>query len=145
MATQDDAISGLEFEARYQRLVSKLDTGHNQDCIECRNCRACARSTFCRDSERLVGCHYCVASTNCTDCSHSSHSSRLVGCHHCLLSEDCTASSYLVRCTALANCTYCFGCIGLSGKDFYILNEPYERAEYFKVTARLTRELRLGT
>ncbi|MEN9579395.1 MAG: hypothetical protein RJA70_2404 [Pseudomonadota bacterium] len=143
MATEHDEISASDFEARFRRLTTALDAGHNQDCIECHRCSACARSTFCSDSERLVGCHYCVASTNCTDCSHSSHCARLVGCHHCRLSEDCTASSYLVRCTALANCSYCFGCVGLSGKDFHILNEPYERSEYFKVTARLTRELRL--
>jgi hypothetical protein len=44
---------------------------------------------------------------------------------------------------ALAGCTYCFGCVGLSGVDFRILNEPYERDEYFAITQRLARELRI--
>ena len=52
-------------------------------------------------------------------------------------------SSYLVRSVALSDCTYAFGCAGLSGKDFHILNEPYERAAYFETTRRLMRELGL--
>jgi hypothetical protein len=58
-------------------------------------------------------------------------------------SHDCTSSDYLVRCAAMSNCSYCFGCVGLSGKDFHILNEPYERQDYFRITAELTRQLRL--
>jgi hypothetical protein len=34
--------------------------------------------------------------------------------------------------------------VGLSGKDFYILNEPVERSEYFRIADSLTRKLRLG-
>jgi len=30
----------------------------------------------------------------------------------------------------------------VSGVDFYILNEPYRRAEYFELTRRLQQELR---
>jgi hypothetical protein len=41
----------------------------------------------------------------------------------------------------MSDCTYCFGCVGLSHRDFFILNEPYERAAYFETTARLAREL----
>jgi hypothetical protein len=53
-------------------------------------------------------------------------------------------SSYLVRSVALSDCTYCFGCVGLSHKDFHVLNEPYGRTEYFDVTRRLAEELGLG-
>jgi hypothetical protein len=49
----------------------------------------------------------------------------------------------LIRSVALTNCTYCFGCVGLSGKDFHILNEPYGRSEYFSIARRLERELKL--
>lgn len=136
-------LSAGEFEQRYHALATSLTAGDNQDCVECRQCRACARSTFCRHSERLVGCHYCNECDNCTDCSHCRGSSRLVGCHHCVLSQDCTSSSYLIRCEALSNCNYCFGCVGLSGKDFHILNEPYNRQDYFELTRRLRSELRL--
>jgi len=48
-----------------------------------------------------------------------------------------------VRSVGCSGCTYCFGCVGLSRRDFYILNEPYDRAAYFETTARLVRDLRL--
>ena len=65
----------------------------------------------------------------------------MVACHHCIECESCTRSSYLVRSVAVSDSTYCFGCVGLSGKDFHILNEPYDRTTYFEITRRLSREL----
>lgn len=49
-----------------------------------------------------------------------------------------------MRSVGLAGCTYCFGCVGLSNKDFHILNEPYARREYFAIVARLNKDLRIG-
>jgi hypothetical protein len=46
-----------------------------------------------------------------------------------------------VRCVAVSRATYCFGCVGISNKDFHILNEPYPRAAYFEITRRLAAEL----
>ncbi len=139
-----ERLSPAEFESRYQDLTRRLDSGANQDCIECNRCVACSRSTFCREGERLVGCHYCTSCKACTDCSHCRRCERLVGCNHCVASEDCTACSYLTRCRAMSNCSYCFGCVGLSSKDFHILNEPYSREDYFRITQELSRDLRLG-
>jgi hypothetical protein len=133
-----------EFEERFRRLSSALSQSENQDCVECVRCVSCSRSTFCRESERLVGSHYCTRCKSCTECSHCRNCSRLVGCHHCSWSDDCTQSRYLTRCVSLSNCNYCFGCVGLSGKDFHILNEPYSRTDYFAITAELSRQLRLG-
>jgi hypothetical protein len=58
-------------------------------------------------------------------------------------SERCTQSAYLVKCVGLAACSYCFGCVGLSHKDFHILNEPYDRKTYFAITTKLAEQLRL--
>ena len=44
-----------------------------------------------------------------------------------------------LRCNA--DCTYCFGCVGLSKKDFHILNVGFSRQEYFELTKRLKKEL----
>ena len=137
------ALDANEFERRWSELMHGLSAGQNEACIECHGCRSCARSTFCRDSERLVGCHYCVRCSNCTDCSHCHDCERMVSCHHCVASTDCTATRYAVRSVALSNCNYCFGCVGLSGRDFHILNEPYSRQAYFEVTAALARRLGL--
>jgi hypothetical protein len=58
-------------------------------------------------------------------------------------SENCVASAYLVRSTGCTSCNYCFGCVGLSRRDFCILNEPYDRATYFEIANRLARELHI--
>lgn len=131
------------FEARYRELLNDLRVrGGNDRCVECTGCHGCSGSTFCRDSERLTRCHYCVECRLCIDCSHCHGSTGLVSCHHCMDCESCVGSSYLMRCAAMAGSTYCFGCVGLSDKDFYILNEPYERSEYFAITRRLLHDLR---
>jgi hypothetical protein len=67
----------------------------------------------------------------------------LIGCQHCIECDSCSSSSYLVRSTALTRSSYCFGCVGLSSRDYHILNEPYDRSTYFAILRRLTRELRL--
>lgn len=133
-----------EFERRYTELLKSAQAPGNELCVECTACTACSRSTFCRESTRLVGCHYCVRSEHCTDCSHCRDSVRLVSCHHCIASEDCTSSRYVVRSRGLSNCTYCFGCVGLSGKDFHILNEPYSRKQYFELVDHLSKTLRFA-
>ena len=62
-------------------------------------------------------------------------------CAYCVQCENCTGSAYLILCRSLQDCNYCFGCVGLSKKDFHILNVPFSRTEYFKVTNRLRKEL----
>jgi hypothetical protein len=137
------ALSATEFERRFRALLKELDRTENQSCIECTRCTGCSGCTFCRDSERLVRCHYCVRCAVCSDSSHCQTSRKLVHCSHCVDSENCMDSSYLVRCVALTECNYCFGCVGLSNADFHILNERYERSEYFALTRKLAGELRL--
>jgi hypothetical protein len=48
-----------------------------------------------------------------------------------------------VRSIGCTGSSYCFGCVGLSGADFHILNERYSRDEYFALTRRLASELGL--
>lgn len=137
-------LTAREFESRYRALVSGVGQQRgNEGCVECERCTGCSFSTFCKDSERLSRCHFCVRCAMCSDSSHCRGSRGLIGCQHCIDCESCSHSSYLVRCVSLSSCQYCFGCVGLSGRDFHVLNEPYDRKTYFKLTERLTRELRL--
>jgi hypothetical protein len=48
-----------------------------------------------------------------------------------------------VRSTGCNGCAYGFGCVGLSRRDFHILNRPYDRQTYFAIVTRLARELRI--
>ena len=139
-----DALDARRFEARYRELVAELGRQReNLGCVECEGCHGCSESTFCKESERLVRCHFCVRCQGCTDSAHCRASRSLIGCQHCVECENCSLSSYLVRGVGLSGCTYCFGCVGLSNKDFHILNEPYSRRDYFAITAQLAKALRI--
>ena len=67
-------------------------------------------------SGTCVGCQLCNNSSHCVD------SKSLHACAYCVQSENCTNSAYVTLSRNLSDCTYCFGCVGLTKKDFYILN-----------------------
>jgi hypothetical protein len=132
-----------EFEARYGELLRAREAAiENERCVQCEHCRGCSASTFCRHSQQLARCHYCVECAQCSDCSHCQGSRGLLSCHHCLDTQDSMGSTYLVRCSAMAQCNYCLGCVGLSHRDYYILNQPYDRSAYFEISRQLLRQLR---
>jgi hypothetical protein len=134
-----------EFEARWKKLVAESARATvNVGCVGCEQCEGCSDCTFCVQSKGLTRSHYCVSCDGCTDCAHCQRSAACLACQHCTECERCIGSAYLVRCVGCSACTYCFGCVGLAKRDFHILNEPYERQEYFALVAKLTRELRLG-
>ncbi|HEY0713026.1 MAG TPA: hypothetical protein VGF45_10155, partial [Polyangia bacterium] len=68
---------------------------------------------------------HCVDSVACHDCT------------HCERSEGCRGSAYLVQCYSCSDCTYCYGCVGLSKKEFHILNVGYDRKTYFAMIKQL--------
>ena len=51
--------------------------------------------------------------------------------------EACTGSAYLIQCSSCIDCTYCYGCVGLTKKEFHILNVAYSRTEYFALLKTL--------
>jgi hypothetical protein len=131
-----------DFERAFQDLLSHHRArSENVRCVECSACVRCSDSTFCKGSRDLVRCNYCVDSESSVDCNHCFGSHRLVACTHCSASERCSRCAYLDHCSDCDDCRYCFGCVGLSGREFHILNQRYERSEYFKLTAQLKREL----
>jgi hypothetical protein len=134
-----------EFEDAFRKLVSShASMTTNIGCVGCEKCERCTESTFCSGSKGLVRSHYCKDSEDCTDCSHLVRCKGCLSSQHCTECEKCVGSAYLVKCVGLSGCTYCFGCVGLSKKDFHILNEPYDRQTYFELTARLSKEMRLA-
>ncbi len=139
------ALTRSEFDAELRRLLQAHEQrAENERCVACTACERCTDCTFCKGSKALVRCHYCVDSQRCVDSTHCRSSRDLVACNHCVACDRCAQSSYLVKSVDCTGCTYCFGCVGLSKKDFHILNQPYDRSTYFALTARLARELNLG-
>ena len=133
-----------DFEAELKKLLSAHEgRADNQRCVECHGCERCSDSTFCSKSKDLVRCHYCVECASSFDSTHCRLSRDLLSCNHCVGCDRCARSSYLVKSVECSDCTYCFGCVGLTKKDFHILNKPYDRRSYFEITAKLARELRL--
>jgi len=131
-------LTRTEFEAAFKAL--RADYAARQDnvsCIGCEHCSRCTESMFCIESQGLVRCQYCTRSIDCTDCAHCQRSTACLRCTHCDDCERCTASAYLVKSIGCNECTYCYGCVGLSKKDFHILNQPYDRQTYFAIVAAL--------
>lgn len=138
-------IAKADFEAELRRLVQAFEEGaDNERCIECSGCERCKDCTFCKGSKGLSRSHYCVDSQRLTECTHCRASRDLLGCSHCVACDRCTQCSYCTRSVDCSQCTYCFGCVGLTKKDFHILNKPYDRRSYFAIVERLARELGLG-
>ncbi len=130
------------FESAFAELLAAHQRrSDNERCIECGGCQRCSDCTFCKGSRDLVRCNYCVDTESSVDCNHCHGSRGLIGCTHVSASDRCSRSAYLDHCADCDDCRYCFGCVGLSGREFFILNQRYERSEYFKLTARLKREL----
>jgi hypothetical protein len=139
----DPRMTGPQFETALRKLLDGAPRAGNIECWACDQCERCTGCTFCTGSKGLARCHYCGACADCVDCSHCLRSTGCLGCQHCVESDRCAGSAYLVRSVDCTGCTYCFGCVGLSRRDFCILNEPYDRATYFDTTARLIRDLRI--
>lgn len=139
------AMTARAFEAERQRLLRAFErSAENPGSVSCTGCRQCVSCMFCSDCEE---CYRCTHSTGCRASSHLTHCRECDACHdcaYCIRSESCTRSSYLVLSRSMSECTYCFGCVGLAKKDFHILNVPYTRSEYFRITRALAEELGLG-
>jgi hypothetical protein len=142
LMTDARSMTGTDFQAALRKLTGAATRpGDNVGCLACDRCEGCTDCTFCSGSSALSRCNYCVDCSECTDCTQCTRSRACLACQKCVDCERCVGSAYLVRSVACNGCTYCFGCVGLSRRDFHVLNEPYDRATYFEITARLAREL----
>lgn len=138
-------ITSADFEAALRKLVSDAARSTaNAGSLECERCERCEGCTFCVDCKGLARCHYCEGCDDCTDSTNCSSSRGCIACQRCVACERCIGSAYLVRSIGCNGCSYCFGCVGLWRRDFFILNEPYDRTTYFELTSRLARELELS-
>jgi hypothetical protein len=134
-----------EFVRRFKALLgSQRNVGSNSGLVACHACEGCHGCTFCTRGKNLLRCHHCEDAEQCIECQHCSKVTRCIVASHCVECSNCVRSKYLTRCQDCTDCTFCFGCIGLSSKDFHILNEPYDRETYFRLTSELARSLRIA-
>jgi len=136
-------LTPASFKKQYQALLARSGrTQGNTECVECVACTGCEKCTFCHGSQRLLSCHYCETCEGCIECQHCRNSKSLVGCQHCEASERCNLSSYLILCVGLSRCNYCFGCVGIANADYHILNQRYDRRDYFRILETLPKTLK---
>lgn len=124
----------LQNKVPHLALISKSNdncdycniVGDCKDCylifgsIKCRDCYYGSpfNSTDCGDSLLVRNSELCC---ECTD------SSNLYNCYQC---QNCSKSQNLKYCFSVENSSDCFGCVGLSHKQFHILNQPYSKDAY---------------
>ncbi len=109
--------------------------------FRCEGCVDCVACRFCTACERCTNCTYCDACSDSADCTQSRECVACADCSQSNLSGYCEKSSYLTLCLDCDNCVQCFGCVGLSGAEFHILNKPFKRGAYFKKVAELRKLL----
>lgn len=80
-------------------------------------CKDVCDTDFTEESEL---CYECIDIKGCYDCNF---------CQEC---RNCNNSWFLYDCIG---CNDCFMCVNLRQKQYYILNEPYSREEYFAKVA----------
>lgn len=65
-----------------------------------------------------------------------------LGTYNCNFSNYIRTSSDCEYSELLFNCKHCFGCIGLQSKEYYILNTPYSKEDYFKKVIEIKEEMK---
>jgi hypothetical protein len=134
-------MNRADFERQFLALQRSADAPvQNTGLIACANCTACTDCTFCVRCTKTERSHYCEDVQSSSELRHCRESTGCARSSHLVLAKNCRDSAYLIKCRDCANCTYCFGCVGLRGKDFHILNVAHDRESYF----RTTRELALA-
>jgi hypothetical protein len=132
----------------FLKALAELEKQHkgakeNLNSYRCEGCEGCRECMFCTGCHHCYKCTYCVQCSGCSECTHCAECEECHNSSYCLRSKKCAGSSYVMMSQDCANCTFCFGCVGLVGKDFHILNKPYPRKDYFAITAKLRKELGL--
>lgn len=114
MKGQNSAYCNLTTSNKNCYLVFGGD--FNEDCMYSLFCMHCKD---CSDVYLTDKCELCYDILDCNNC------------YACKYSQDCSNckdSAFLYECRG---CSNCFGCVGLANKQYYILNKPYSREEYF--------------
>ena len=140
-----DLVASLDkrkFMEELGRLTNSFaaDPG-NPGSYACKDCVRCANCMFSIECEGCYGCTHCIRCELCNNCSHCVDSRSLNACAYSVQSENCANSAYVYFSRNLSDCTYCFGCVGMTKKDFHILNVGFSRTEYFELVLKLKREL----
>ena len=139
---QDIPLDKRAFQKALEQLratygASPANEGSYQSDTSVR-CQGCMFTTA---SEDCFQCTYCDACVECSDCTHCTRTTQSTGSSYCVDAHHCVRCSYVVLSQHCYECVFCFGCVGLSKKEFHILNVPFKRKVYFELVAELKEAL----
>ena len=111
------------------------------DCVQRYNCTFTQDCLYCerpiKGLKDMVDCAFCFDHSE--NCYEIVSGVKLVNSHFCYFTWFSTDLEY---CEFVFNSRDCFGCVGLNHKAYHILNQPYERDEYFKKKAEIITEMK---
>lgn len=115
------------------------------------NIRNCKNSFWVFDSFGLHDCIYMYNgddAKNLIDCTHLGWAEQCFeimsggNLNECMFCSGCWYSNNLTYCELVYNSHDCFGCIGISHKEYCILNQPYSKDEYFKKVPEIIGQMK---
>lgn len=124
---------------------------NNQNCVgdyvtDSKNCYYCFGAHECEDCMYMLDCWHTKDSVDIqfsdgTELCYECYSLGLgaYNCNFCSYIRSCSDCEY---CELCFSCKNCFGCIGLQSKQYYILNKPYSKDEYFKKVAEIKAQMK---
>lgn len=108
-----------------------------------------------RDSfyaDRSEDCRYCAQVVDLKDCHDNNYTEENELCHEYLGAYQVTRTCFSKFCNRVSDALYCdschqschnlFGCIGLRGKEYCILNKQYTKEEYEKLMPRIIEHMK---
>jgi hypothetical protein len=103
-------------------------------------------------ADRSKDCRYCAQVVDLKDCHDNNYTEENELCYDYLGAYQVTRVSFSKFCNKVSdslycdechqNCSHLFGCIGLKGKQYRILNKQYTREEYEKLMPRIIEHMR---
>lgn len=125
--TQSENCTG-EFVVRSKNCFACFDAHESEDCFYLQDAWRTKDSADLTFSDGTELCYECF-----------SLGLNSYNCNFCNFIRTCSDCEY---CELCFNCKHCFGCVGLQSKEFYILNQPYSRDEYFKKVTEIKAAMR---
>jgi hypothetical protein len=125
--TQSENCTG-EYVEKSKNCFSCFDAHESQDCCYLQDCW---RTKDCVDMTFSDGSEMCYDSFSIG-----------LNTYNCNFSDFIRTCSDCEYCELCFSCKHCFGCVGLQSKEFYILNKPYSRDEYFKKIEEIKTQMK---
>ncbi len=129
-----------QFPVTNTRVFNSVNADYGNHVTNSKNMYLCFDCNKGEDCGYTYDSHYMKHSYDTTQCVHSeycyesSDSARMNNCHHMAFSSDIFDSAFCADCT---KSSHLFGCVGLTGKEYCLLNKQYTKEEHDTLTQEI--------